>query len=45
MIPKQIDFTILHEVKHILIHNNGHYEGFDNEINEMTGLKGAYTKW
>ena len=44
MIGKQIDFTILHEVKHVILHDNNHYSGFDNEINKMTGLKGGYTK-
>ena len=35
MIPYQLAHTILHEVNHVLLQNNGHFSGFDNEIGDM----------
>jgi len=35
MVGYQLDHTILHEVRHVLIRNNGHMQGFDKEIGDM----------
>jgi len=35
MIGYQLDHTILHEVKHVMIRNNKHMPGFDKEIGDM----------
>jgi len=35
MIDYQLSHTILHEVHHIILRNNLHFKGMDNEIVEM----------